>query len=99
RDRTVTGVQTCALPIFRLVQLLQLRLLLERLLESDTELEGNELRDPVHVAVAHAEHAADVAHDGLRGHGAVGDDLRDSLAPVFRSEERRVGKEGRSRWV
>ena len=69
--------------ILRLVQLVELRLLRERVLESDPELEGDELRDPVHVAVAHAEHAADVAHDGLRGHGAVGDDLRDSLPPVF----------------
>ncbi len=65
------------------VEALELRLFLQRVIERDAELEGNELRDPVDKAVGHAEHAADVAHHGLRRHGAVGDDLRDALAAVL----------------
>jgi hypothetical protein len=66
-----------------LVEPLELGLLLERVVQRDAELEGNELGDLVHVAVAHAQHAAHVAHHGLRGHGAVGDDLRDLLSAVL----------------
>ena len=69
--------------VLALVQALELRLLLQRAIERDAELEGNELGDAVNVAVGHAEHATDVAHHGLRGHGAVGDDLRHALAPVL----------------
>ena len=69
--------------VLALVQALELRLLLQRAIERDAELEGNELGDAVDVAVGHAEHATHVAHHGLRGHGAVGDDLRHALAPVL----------------
>ena len=69
--------------VLALVQALELRLLLQRAIERDAELEGNELGDAIDVAVGHAEHAADVAHYGLRRHGAVGDDLRHALAPVL----------------
>ena len=69
--------------ILVLVEALELRLLLERAIERDAELEGNELGDAVDVAVGHAEHAPDVAHHRLGGHGAVGDDLRDALAAVL----------------
>src|SRR5699024_12082503 len=62
RDRNVTGVQTCALPIFRL-----------------------ELVDPGPLLGGHGSGVeVDVVGDLLRGH--------------IRSEERRVGKECRSRW-
>ncbi len=54
-----------------------------RVVQRDAELEGNELGDLVDEAVTHSEHATDVAHHGLRGHGAVGDDLRDPLAAVL----------------
>ena len=64
-------------------QLAQLRLLLERGLEGDIELEGHKFGDTVHPAIAVAEHAPRVAHHRLRRHGAVGDDLRDAVAPVF----------------
>ena len=64
------------------VQALELRLLLQRVIEGDAELERNELGDLVDEAIGHAQHAADVAHDGLCGHGAVRDDLRDALAAV-----------------
>ena len=66
-----------------LVEALELGLLLERVVERDAELERNQLGDLVDEAVAHAEHAAHVAHHRLRGHGAVGDDLRDALAAVL----------------
>ena len=65
-----------------LVNLAQLFVVGDRFVERDADLERNQLRDPVDVAVRHAERAADVAHDGARGHRAVGRDLRDSLAAV-----------------
>ncbi len=65
------------------VELPELRLLRERILQCDAELERHELGDPVYITVAHPQHAAAVAHDGLRRHGAVGDDLRDALSPVL----------------
>ncbi len=46
-------------------------------------LQRNELRDPVDVTVAHAEHATRVAQHGLCRHRAVGDDLADLVAPVL----------------
>ncbi len=67
---------------FVLVAPLQLRLFLERILESDAELERNELRNRIGKAIAQSEHARDVAHDGFRRHRAVRDDLRDALPTV-----------------
>jgi hypothetical protein len=64
-------------------QLAQLRLLLERRIEGDVELEGHELGDAVHPSIAVTEHAPRVAHHRLGRHGAVGDDLRDTVAPVL----------------
>ena len=64
-----------------------------RLVERDADLERDQLRDPVHVAVRHAERAADVADDGARGHRAVGHDLRDALAAV--AAARRTRSRGR----
>ena len=69
--------------ILVLVEALELRLLLQCGIERDAELEGNELRDAVDETVGHAEHAPDIAHHGLRRHGAVGDDLRYALAAVL----------------
>src|SRR5689334_24719683 len=73
RDGTVTGVQTCALPIWRGARALSF---LRR--ESLAPRSSRRLRDrgPAPVAI----------DDG----GRAGDALR--------SEERRVGKECRSRW-
>src|SRR5437588_10730786 len=71
RDHCVTGVQTCALPIY-------LRL-------SPEGGEPGGLR-------AHAR-----PRDEDRRRGARGQTARDDLRPR-RSEERRVGKECRSRW-
>src|SRR3712207_9393955 len=82
RDIGVTGVQTCALPI----------LLAER---------GHTARG----LIRNPEHAADVEADGGvpvvcdLEHEDVGPHVRGADAVVFaRSEQRRVGKECRSRW-
>ena len=69
--------------VILLVQAPELRLLGERVVERDAELERDELGDPVDPAEALAEHATDVADHGLGRHRAVGDDLRDPLAAVF----------------
>src|SRR5438094_1546846 len=81
RDRTVTGVQTCALPIFDPDHQQRLGLLVV-----DVHLErvgtGRVLRlDPDSTISISA------AHNGYL------------TAYVTRSEERRVGKECRSRWA
>src|SRR2546430_12203783 len=83
RDLTVTGVQTCALPIYR-SELFQLRY--ARLQRNLPQQRNAELaRQPL--AAARQEQLAAIA--------AVGADV---VAHVLRSEERRVGKECRSRW-
>src|SRR2546430_8239521 len=78
RDLTVTGVQTCALPISW----------------------GLRHRAPDPDLVQHA--GRDVIHEPAQRNPArdpgVRLDLLDLLAHVLRSEERRVGKECRSRW-
>src|SRR2546425_3719592 len=77
RDKLVTGVQTCALPI------------------CGTEVQGEMAQDPelrrlFRFAGADAEPAEpDPAHAGI-------DNVM--LRRSLRSEERRVGKECRSRW-
>src|SRR5205085_8131575 len=71
RDLTVTGVQTCALPIF----LQDLRAPAPQVLEDNSPAKFSSL--------------GAVAHPKLR---AAAQDKKD------RSEERRVGKECRSRW-
>src|SRR5256886_13494201 len=85
RYLTVTGVQTCALPI--LAQLgdvagerAAVRLVLER-------------RDDRHRAAISGDELAVLTHVLAEARAAVAED-----AALARSEERRVGKEGRSRW-
>src|SRR2546430_10083040 len=85
RDLTVTGVQTCALPISRA----------ERAVASlDEEPAGLPLGAPDIDVVAAV--AVDVA-DG-QGGAFARQEVRDQGLAVERSEERRVGKECRSRW-
>ena len=60
----------------------QLLVVGDRLVERDADLERNQLRDAVDVAVRHAERAPDVANDGARRHRAVRRDLRYALAAV-----------------
>src|SRR5205085_7735202 len=95
RDLTVTGVQTCALPIFKdaipgaavkkgdVVKCVVVRTKKEK-------------RRPDGSYIRFDENAAVLINDqqqprGTRIFGPVGRELR-------RSEERRVGKEGRTRW-
>ena len=66
-----------------LLHLAQRGVLLESLVERHVEHRGDLLGHAVDVGVGHVHHAADVAHHGLRLHGAEGDDLRDVLAPVL----------------
>src|SRR2546429_7290548 len=81
RDVAVTGVQTCALPIYALE--LGLRVIEERPLGCE--------RAPIGPAL---ERGGPVGVLG-RTRGGAGEVLREV---AHRSEERRVGKEGRSRW-
>src|SRR2546430_17053265 len=87
RDLTVTGVQTCALPISRAPQRLPRPLTAEQdqLLQQEF-LRRNDLGGNVFLLMRHTGmrigECADLSVDCLRG----------------RSEERRVGKECRSRW-
>src|SRR2546430_4973620 len=80
RDLTVTGVQTCALPISE-------DSLLGLLVVTDEQFHGD--------SYAHSRHRAD------RPEQADGQPLHDETQATVhdeRSEERRVGKECRSRW-
>src|SRR5207248_7651967 len=80
RDRTVTGVQTCALPISLLLQFV--------------------------LAALRLRQAAGAQHLGEQSLGRLGqrtllndtDGVLDRILDAPRSEERRVGKECRSRW-
>src|SRR2546430_3818503 len=83
RDLTVTGVQTCALPISR-------RMARVPHLEA-VETLFLELSDLAFGAVV-----TEVGRDGNPADGV--DQLGDLLKGGERSEERRVGKECRSRW-
>src|SRR3712207_7412556 len=81
RDIGVTGVQTCALPIY---------------------VAGLELDQHVHVAVGAEVVAQHRAEEGELADVVLPAELGDALAvdgdAGHRSEERRVGKERRSRW-
>src|SRR5256885_8913484 len=83
RDYKVTGVQTCALPIFALGEAVVLVL-------------GDVERLPLRDRLVLGEH--DLALD-RRPVGGVGRCSRDGGEADRRSEERRVGKECRSRWA
>src|SRR5256885_13005686 len=115
RDYKVTGVQTCALPIFPRRQQREqrrgdrrhaaggdqrrLRAFQRRELGVQREL----ARGVVGTQVAHVVVAALTAVLISRGledrHLDRPGDARQRLAGLYRSEERRVGEEGRSRWV
>src|SRR6185437_630749 len=69
--------------LFGVIEALELGLFGERIVERDAELKGDELGDAVDEAVGVAQHTADVAYHRLRRHGAVRDDLRDTLAAVL----------------
>src|SRR2546430_9847478 len=81
RDLTVTGVQTCALPIYPLI--------LQCLLAGDSRIKAR--------VIENARHHRLVGLDDLLVGGLV-DVVGRVLVVPERSEERRVGKECRSRW-
>src|SRR2546429_1442877 len=82
RDVAVTGVQTCALPISRCQRT-------SRVERHDQSLSGNGYANPGQVRLASRR----------TGHAGTAAALRLALPhPGARSEERRVGKECRSRW-
>src|SRR2546430_13075446 len=82
RDLTVTGVQTCALPIWRLRT------------GDDPRYATREFDEDTWETVAVPKPWEDAGHPDYDGYAWYR--TRFSLPP--RSEERRVGKECRSRW-
>src|SRR5258708_17341626 len=81
RDDLVTGVQTCALPIYG-------SLSKEKRLDAESRLKNGRLK--ALVATASLELGIDIGHVDL---------VCQIASPHrIRSEERRVGKECRSRW-
>src|SRR2546430_3287169 len=80
RDLTVTGVQTCALPISR----------------GATTLPPNAARGRLDRPNQLVDDALDSHALGFRGE--IGQDAMTQDGMRYRSEERRVGKECRSRW-
>src|SRR5437016_9629881 len=82
RDWSVTGVQTCALPIYRSVM-------------REVEAQPVGCHHRPHLAHMGAEDLAQRRVHEVRG-GVVALDV--AASRFVRSEERRVGKEGRSRW-
>ena len=66
-----------------LLQVLEIRALLQRGLERHVEGGRYLLGDPVDVGVRHAHGPADVPHHGAGLHGAERDDLRDVVPPVL----------------
>src|SRR5207245_5941535 len=87
RDATVTGVQTCALPIYRL----------SRQLPALHGARAHQLSAPARRRPARPVRGGREGSAGLRVRGAL-DDARVPQARAYRSEERRVGKECSSRW-
>src|SRR5256885_2871424 len=87
RDYKVTGVQTCALPIFHLEPVVVLAQVLD---EGAVEHGGQAV---VVAALDDVVLGLEREQLALR----VGEPLREVHEP--RTEERRVGKEGRSRWA
>src|SRR5204862_4520196 len=85
RDLYVTGVQTCALPIWLRLQER------EKLLDAAGANAGVHHHD-----IGHDHHQADRLDVLLRIEAELDEVRRDGLP---RSEERRVGKECRARWA
>src|SRR2546430_12628842 len=86
RDLTVTGVQTCALPISDIAHV-------------GTAAVGNR-PGRHHLARGELDHRHAASGDAFLDHHLVGAAVGDieKLAVAARSEERRVGEECRSRW-
>src|SRR5699024_11634199 len=87
RDRNVTGVQTCALPILE-KELQRLAKDIEKAEKNIAGLKGK-LSNENFVSRA-PENVVNAEREKLQ--------KAESLLQQLRSEERRVGKEGRGRW-
>src|SRR2546430_13700141 len=82
RDLTVTGVQTCALPISHAAHRASIRAVIED--------------EPFPIGHLHLRQALRIHHRIGWDEAVEGEQVRRDR--VHRSEERRVGKECRSRW-
>src|SRR5260370_981115 len=87
RDSSVTGVQTCALPIFEKNPellggflgcdcLLQFGVLFNRAFQCDSEFVRNHFSDAVGVGITQSHHSSNIADYALRAQCAKGNDLR-----------------------
>src|SRR5689334_24628718 len=85
RDGTVTGVQTCALPILRV-------LAQKKASRSGIRMPAVVIHQPARRVITPTK-----MKTGVDTHAAAWERSGASFAP--RSEERRVGKECRSRWA
>src|SRR5207249_8391961 len=88
RDRNVTGVQTCALPIFTVDvrgEILQIKDVINRMVDQLNAFAAEVTRV-----------AKEVGTDGKLGSQA---EVKGVAGTWKRSEERRVGKEWRERWA
>src|SRR5260221_8169529 len=84
RDHCVTGVQTCALPIY-------FELLDELVNRVGTLPQGGKLLSCCHLSIQICKHEVNLGFELVHCHWCPG-------GVEDRSEERRVGKECRSRW-
>src|SRR5207248_4217119 len=89
RDRTVTGVQTCALPISEQLYVIRGSRPQSRARAVQERQRGGGVRGP----------AALLGRFRARGRLSGAEWLHGSSQQHHRSEERRVGKEGISRWA
>src|SRR5207249_9764463 len=97
RDRNVTGVQTCALPISTYRRVMSA--VLNAAIDEGLAMSHDDYRSALVRRAALAELALDLFEDcdalaSLPAPGAAPERL-----DVTRSEERRVGKEWRGRWA
>src|SRR5205823_10948441 len=96
RDKLVTGVQTCALPILDQFSAWDRDYVLR--LDLNVLLRVARLHDGLDADFGNTELPGAVGHGGSKGNGTKFFAARDlDGVPCFRSEERRVGKECRAR--
>src|SRR5699024_12081820 len=85
RDRNVTGVQTCALPIFLLSPLIAIGVyLLVKFIKGDNKSSKNNEKAPLQILQSRLVK------------GEIDETEYEYLKIILRSEERRVGKECKS---
>src|SRR5205823_12059055 len=95
RDKLVTGVQTCALPIFDAAVARPKAGQVEDRIRVLLVEDNRDLADSFRILMKTLGHEIHVAREGMAGLDAA---RARPFDMILRSEERRVGKEGRSRW-